>query len=76
MTVRDNGKGTSPEDLPFLFDKGFTGSRPKRQKATGMGLYLVKKYAEQLGIAVEIEPGSDCGKGFGIQLIFPRVYTE
>lgn len=76
LTVRDNGKGTSPEDLPFLFDKGFTGSRPKRQKATGMGLYLVKKYAEQLGIAVEIEPGSDCGKGFGIQLIFPRVYTE
>jgi signal transduction histidine kinase len=37
LAVRDNGKGVPPEDLPFLFDKGFTGSHPDRQNATGMG---------------------------------------
>lgn len=70
LAIRDNGKGVPPEDAPFLFDKGFTGSHPNRQKATGMGLYLVKKYAEKLCVGVELEPFSTCGTGFGIRLIF------
>ncbi len=73
LAVRDNGKGVPPEDMPFLFDKGFTGSHPERQNATGMGLYLVKKYAEALSINVNIEPISTSGQGFGIQLIFPKI---
>jgi signal transduction histidine kinase len=73
LAIRDNGKGVPPEDLPFLFDKGFTGSHPERQTATGMGLYLVKKYAEALSVEVNIEPISTSGQGFGIELIFPNV---
>lgn len=73
LAVRDNGKGVPPEDMPFLFDKGFTGSHPDRQNATGMGLYLVNKYAEALSIDVNIEPISISGQGFGIQLVFPKV---
>ena len=70
LAVRDNGSGVPPEDAPFLFDKGFTGSHPERQKATGMGLYLVKKYARSLCVEVALEPGSTSGKGFGIVLRF------
>lgn len=70
LAIRDNGCGVPPEDAPFLFDKGFTGSHPDRQKATGMGLYLVKKYAEKLCVKVELEPASTTGQGFGIRLIF------
>lgn len=70
LAVRNNGSGIPPEDAPFVFDKGFTGSRPDRQKATGMGLYLVKKYAEKLGAGVELEPVCTTGAGFGIRLIF------
>lgn len=73
LAVRDNGKGVPPEDIPFLFDKGFTGNHPDRQDATGMGLYLVKKYAEALSVEVSIEPISSSGKGFGIELLFPQV---
>jgi signal transduction histidine kinase len=73
LAVRDNGQGAPEEDIPFLFDKGFTGSCPERQKATGMGLYLVKKYAEALSIDVQIESHEVCGCGFGIELIFPKV---
>lgn len=54
LEILNNGETVSPEDKPFLFDKGFTGNRPGRQKATGMGLYLVKKYTELLGVEVEI----------------------
>jgi signal transduction histidine kinase len=73
LIVRDNGNGVSPEDLPFIFDKGFTGNHPDRQKATGMGLYLASKYAEALNIAVQPEPMRPKGFGFGIELIFPVV---
>lgn len=73
FVIRDNGKGVPSEDLPFLFDKGFTGSHPGRQNATGMGLYLVKKYAEALSIEVDIEPLSTSGEGFGIALKFPVI---
>ena len=73
LAVRDNGKGAPEEDIPFLFDKGFTGSSPERQKATGMGLYLVKKYAEALSIGAAIEPSEVWDHGFGIELVFPKV---
>lgn len=69
LAVRDNGAGIPPEDAPFIFDKGFTGSQPQRQKATGMGLYLVSKYAEALRVDVMVEAGESAG-GFGIELIF------
>lgn len=73
LSVRDNGRGVPPEDIPFLFDKGFTGNHPDRQNATGIGLYLVKKYAEALSVEINIEPISTSGQGFGIELIFPIV---
>ncbi len=70
LLVKDNGRGIPPEDAPFIFDKGFTGNHPDRQKATGMGLYLVKKYAEALCINVRVDPKSTIGKGFCIELLF------
>lgn len=73
LSVRDNGQGVPPEDAPFIFDKGFTGNHPDRQRATGMGLYLVKKYAEALSVEVQLEPVVSTGGGFGIELIFPWV---
>ncbi len=73
LAIRDNGRGVPLEDVPFLFDKGFTGNHPDRQNATGMGLYLVKKYAEALSIEVIIGAISTSGKGFEIELIFPNV---
>lgn len=73
LSVRDNGMGVSPEDAPFIFDKGFTGNHPDHQKATGMGLYFVKKYTEALAVEVKLEPVNTADSGFGIELIFPIV---
>jgi signal transduction histidine kinase len=72
FVIRDNGEGASSEDLPFLFDKGFTGGHPNRQNATGMGLYFVKKYADAMSIGVSVEEKST-KSGFGICLEFPIV---
>ncbi len=70
LGIYNNGDGVPPEDLPFLFDKGFTGNYPNRQKATGMGLYLVRKYAEKLCVKVRLDSDIPYESGFGIELIF------
>lgn len=68
--IYNNGEGVPPEDAPFLFDKGFTGNHPNRQKATGMGLYLVRKYAEKLCVEAALELQIPYESGFGIRLVF------
>ncbi len=70
LRIYNNGEGVPPEDLPFIFDKGFTGNYPNRQKATGMGLYLVRKYAEKLCVKVRLASDIPYERGFGIELIF------
>ena len=53
LEIVDNGIGVEPEDLPRVFDLGFTGSSGRvYNQATGMGLYLVKKLSESLYINV------------------------
>lgn len=73
IAISDNGRGVADEDLPFIFDRGFTGSSAERQKATGMGLYLVKKYADALNVKVDAGNIVDDGSGFKVTLTFPEV---
>ena len=59
LTVADNGLGIPEEDLPRIFDKGFTGSNGRaRGRSTGMGLYLCRKLCAKLGIQIHAE--SEC----------------
>ena len=70
VQVCNNGEGVPPEDVPFLFDKGFTGSCPNRQNATGMGLYLTRKYAQKLCAEVRVLEEIPFESGFGVELVF------
>lgn len=72
LTVRDNGPGVRACDLPYVFEKGFTGdSGHEMSKATGMGLYLARKIAKELGLT--LSAASDRGAGFEIRVTFPVV---
>ena len=72
LVISDNGRGVSKSDLPFIFEKGFTGdSAELRKKATGMGLYLAKKMAAELGLS--LSAASEYGAGFEMRIAFPRV---
>lgn len=72
LTIRDNGIGVKPYDVPFLFDKGFTGDAgQQRKQSTGMGLYLAKQVAYNLKI--EIEVSKEYEDGFEVVLSFPIV---
>lgn len=70
LSVSDNGVGCAAWDLPYLFQKGFTGdSGGRRQKATGMGLYLTKRMADDLGLSLNAV--SAAGAGFRMEISFP-----
>ncbi|WP_010277173.1 sensor histidine kinase [Paenibacillus senegalensis] len=72
LTVSDNGPGVSEEDLPFIFDKGFTGRRGAyTREATGMGLFLVSRMAYDL--AIQLDARSEPGSGLALTLRFPNV---
>ncbi|HCF15088.1 MAG TPA: sensor histidine kinase [Eubacterium sp.] len=56
LNIIDNGKGIKKEELPRIFDKGFTGSNGRdNEKSTGMGLYLVHKLCEKLEIDIKAD---------------------
>ena len=51
----DTGIGILPEDLPRLFEEGFTGyNGHEHKKATGLGLYMTKQVLDKLDLAIRI----------------------
>lgn len=69
FSIKDNGIGVRSCEVPFLFEKGFTGDTGMiRKKATGMGLYLAKEIADDLKISLDIR--TEWQKGFEITLWF------
>ena len=71
LYLLDNGPGIPPEDLPRVFDKGFTGAngRMLSTRSTGLGLYLCKKLCARLGLGCPLS----CPPGGGTlaALTFP-----
>lgn len=62
LAVEDTGIGISAEDLPRVFEKGFTGYNGRAdKKSTGIGLYLCKKILDRLQHGIEIESEVDRG---------------
>ena len=70
LEVWDNGKGIAPEDLPRIFEKGFTGNDRKNTNSTGMGLYLCRKLCTKLGLTIQAD--SEADKYTCITLGFPK----
>ena len=69
LSVTDTGIGISPEDMPRIFEKGYTGYNGRLdKKSTGLGLYLCRKAADRLGhvLTAESEPGK--GSRFTIDM--------
>lgn len=71
LSICDTGMGISPEDLPRIFEKGFTGYNGRLNKtSTGLGLYLCKKVMNRLSNRIVIF--SDNGIGTVVRLYLHR----
>lgn len=71
LVVEDTGIGIASEDLPRIFERGFTGYNGREhQKSTGIGLYLCKTIIQKLGHSIRAE--SRVGVGTKIYISLER----
>lgn len=69
LCIRDTGIGVAPEDLPRVFEKGYTGYNGRsHRKASGLGLYLCREILTRLGHSVSAESQVDHGTTIRIDL--------
>lgn len=62
IDIQDTGIGILAEDLPRLFEHGFTGFNGRiQQKSTGLGLYLGRLILEKLDFSAQIQSEIDIG---------------
>lgn len=71
LTLTDTGIGIRAEDVPRIFEKGFTGYNGRLdKKSTGIGLYLSKQVFDRLGISVTAD--SEVGVGTRMIMTIPK----
>jgi signal transduction histidine kinase len=71
ICVSDTGIGIAAEDLPRLFEKGYTGFNGRiHQKSTGCGLYMCKKVSRLLGCEISIS--SQVNNGATVTVNLPK----
>lgn len=71
LCIEDTGIGISSEDLPRIFENGYTGFNGREDKrASGIGLYLCKRICDNLGH--KISAGSEAGAGTVIRIDLSR----
>ena len=69
LCIRDTGIGIAPEDLPRVFEKGYTGYNGRGdKKASGIGLYLCRRICENLGHRISLCSDLDSGTVVRIHL--------
>ena len=56
LRIEDTGIGIAPEDMPRIFEQGYTGYNGRRdRRASGIGLYLCKRVCDALGMTLRCE---------------------
>lgn len=62
LRITDTGIGILPEDLPRVFEKGYTGWNGRMdKKASGLGLYLCRRAAYSLSLGLRLESVPELG---------------
>lgn len=68
ISVKDQGVGIPEEEQKHLFDRFFRASNVSNIQGTGLGLYIVKRYAEMMGGTLRFTSVAGQGTTFTIQL--------
>ena len=69
LCVADTGIGIAPEDIPRIFEQGFTGENGRGDKrASGIGLYFCREICRRLGHRITISSAVDEGTTVRIDL--------
>lgn len=69
LSVSDTGIGIAQEDLPRIFEKGYTGMNGRlNDKSSGLGLYLCSEAAALLHIPIRAESTPGEGSCFSLHI--------
>lgn len=73
LCIRDTGIGIAPEDIPRIFEKGYTGYNGRSdKKASGIGLYLCRRICDNLGHVITANSSLENGTVIRIRFKGPR----
>ncbi|MBQ9210548.1 MAG: sensor histidine kinase [Clostridia bacterium] len=74
LCIKDTGIGIAAEDLPRIFEQGFTGYNGHVEKrASGIGLYLCKQICDRLGHSIAVTSMPEIGTE--VRIDFSQIYT-
>lgn len=77
LRIQDTGIGIAPEDLPRIFENGYTGCNGRAdRKASGIGLYLCKRICQNLGHTITASSEVDIGTTIDIDLFQHKLEKE
>ena len=77
LRIRDTGIGVAPEDLPRIFENGYTGYNGRTdKKASGIGLYLCKRVCSNLGHTITARSIVGVGTTIDIDLTQTKLDVE
>lgn len=77
LQIADTGIGIAADDIPRIFEKGFTGyNGHSDKKSTGLGLYLCKQAAERLSHKISVQSTPNIGTVVSIDLYTEKVWTN
>lgn len=77
LRIRDTGIGIAPEDLPRIFENGYTGYNGRTdKKASGIGLYLCRRVCSDLGHTITASSVVDSGTVIDIDLAQTKLEIE
>ncbi len=69
LIIKDNGIGIRPEDLPRVFEKGYTGNNGRLgMNSSGLGLYLSKKASDKISVPISVKSELSKGTEFTLDL--------
>lgn len=69
ITVRDQGIGITPEDIPKVFDRFHRGRNAiEHERGSGLGLSVVKLLVEAMGGSIDVDSEIAVGSRFHIHL--------
>ena len=69
LCIRDTGIGIAPEDIPRIFEKGYTGYNGRSdKKASGIGLYLCRRICSNLGHTITANSSLENGTVIRIRM--------
>lgn len=77
LCIEDTGIGIAPEDIPRIFEKGYTGYTGRMdKKASGIGLYLCRQICENMGHRISVSSELDKGTVIRICLEQKKLVVE